>query len=111
MQTIEERLDQLEKRNKCLTAALAVMAVAICAVVTMAATGEKRGDFDVVTAKHIFVENAAGQIVVYLGTRNEDGLVQTFSAKEGSGKQVVLGSINAHGVITTFQPNGELQVE
>ena len=39
MQTIEERLDQLERRNKRLTAALAVMAVAMCAVVTVAATG------------------------------------------------------------------------
>ena len=30
MLTIEERLDQLEKRNRRLTAALAVLAVAIC---------------------------------------------------------------------------------
>ena len=43
MQTIEERLDQLEKRNRRLTAALAVMAVTICAVVTTAATSEKGG--------------------------------------------------------------------
>ena len=39
--TIEERLERLEKRNKRLTAALTVMAVAMCAVVTMAATGER----------------------------------------------------------------------
>ena len=50
MQTIEERLDQLEKRNRRLTAALAV---AICVVVTMAATGEKDGDFDTVFARHV----------------------------------------------------------
>ena len=36
--TIEQRLDQLEKRNKRLTVALTMMAVAMCAVVTMAAT-------------------------------------------------------------------------
>ena len=62
--TIEQRLEQLElqnqrierqnlrieRKNRRLTAALAVMAVAICAVVTMAATGEKDVDFDVVTA-------------------------------------------------------------
>ena len=53
MQTIEERLDQLEKRNKRLTAALTVLAVAMCAVVTMAATGEKDGDFDTVFARHV----------------------------------------------------------
>ena len=46
--TIEERLDQPEKRNKRLTAALVVMAVAICAVVTVAATNEKDGHFDTV---------------------------------------------------------------
>ena len=40
MQTIEQRLDQLERRNRRLTAALALMVVAICAVVTMAATGD-----------------------------------------------------------------------
>ena len=40
-------------KNKRLTAALAVMAVAMCAVVTMAATGEKDGDFDTVFARHV----------------------------------------------------------
>jgi len=54
--TIEERLDQLEKRNKRLTAALTLMAVAICAVVTVAATGDKIGEFDELRAKVIFTE-------------------------------------------------------
>ncbi len=48
--TMEQRMDRLEKRNKRLTVALTMMAVTICAVVTMAATGEKDVDFDVVTA-------------------------------------------------------------
>ena len=48
--TMEQRMDQLEKRNKRLTVALTMMAVTICAVVTMAATGEKDVDFDMVTA-------------------------------------------------------------
>ena len=39
--TIEQRLDQLEKRNKRLTVALTMMAVTMAAVVTMAATGDK----------------------------------------------------------------------
>ena len=39
--TIEQRLDQLEKRNKRLTIALTIMAVAMAAVVTMAATGDQ----------------------------------------------------------------------
>ena len=46
--TVDERFEQLErktqrleKRNKRLTVALTMMAVTMCAVVTMAATGEK----------------------------------------------------------------------
>ena len=34
--TVEQRLDQLEKRNKRLTVALTMMVVAMCAVVTEA---------------------------------------------------------------------------
>jgi len=41
--TIEQRLDQLEKRNKRLKVALTMTVVAICAVVTVAATGDKDG--------------------------------------------------------------------
>ena len=36
--TLEERLEQTEKRNKRLMTALTLMAVAVCAVVTLAAT-------------------------------------------------------------------------
>ena len=68
MLTIEHRLDLLERRNRRLTAALALMVVVICAVVTMAATGEKNGDFDVVTAKTIWVENDDGKIIVGIMT-------------------------------------------
>ena len=89
--TIEQRLEQLElqnqrierqnlrieRKNRRLTAALAVMAVAICAVVTMAATGEKDGHFNTVVVRHIFVTNDAGDKgVVVLGTNDAgDGLV------------------------------------
>ena len=40
--TVEQRLDQLEKRNKRLTLALTMMAVTMCVVVTMAATAWSR---------------------------------------------------------------------
>ncbi len=39
--TVEQRLEQLEKRNKCLMVALTMMAVTMAAVVTMAATGDQ----------------------------------------------------------------------
>ena len=40
MQTTEQRLERLEKHNKRLTAALTLMAVAMCAMVTAAALTE-----------------------------------------------------------------------
>jgi len=112
MQTIEERLDQLEKRNRRLTAALAVLTVAICAVVTMAATGDKDGHFatvwaDTVVARHIYVKNDAGKLIVTLGANDGGhGLVVTESAQ---GKDLVeLGStVNGIGTVTTYAPNGK----
>ena len=58
--TIEQRLDQLEKRNKRLTVALTMMAVAMTAVETMAATGEKNPfveGFEVIKANVIQMMN------------------------------------------------------
>ena len=58
--TNEQRLDQLEKRNKRLTVALTMMAVAMTAVETMAATGEKNPfveGFDVIKANVIQMMN------------------------------------------------------
>ena len=65
--TIEQRLDQLEKRNKRLTVALTMTVVAMCVVVTMAATGLKNGVFDKVVARSIYVTNDVGETVVGLG--------------------------------------------
>ena len=57
--------------------------VAMCAVVTVAAMGDKKGVFDTVTARTIFVKNDAGQILVSLSANDGgDGLVSTCSAKE-----------------------------
>lgn len=88
MQTTEQRLERLEKHNRRLTTALTMTVVAMCAVVTMAATGMKRGDFDVVTAQAIFVINEAGMPVVGLGSTDF-----------------------GHGTVTTYQPNGKELVE
>ncbi len=59
---VEQRLDQLQKRNSRLTAPLTE--------VTMAATREKDGDFDtvyanVVSTKSIFVFNDAGDATFF----------------------------------------------
>lgn len=120
--TIEERLDQLEKRNKRLTAALTLMAVAICAVVTVAATDDNIGRFDTVfadriyaktsiQAKWVFVTNNAGDSVLGLGA--DDGgnaLVDMRSAK--GEKLVTLGAtVDRAGTVATYQPNGKELVD
>jgi hypothetical protein len=119
--TVDQRFEQLERKtqrleqcNKRLTVALTMMAVVMCAVVTMAATGEKRGDFPVqlpgvanlVMAKTIFVMNDAGDVVVSLGVDDEGGgLVYTKSAK---GKELVNLSASANGgMIEVSNKTGE----
>jgi len=106
MQTTEQRLERLEKHNRRLTTALTLMAVAMCAAVTVAATGEKYGKFDMLVARTIFVNNDEGRPVVALGANdNGDGLVVTESAQ---GKELVkLTSTVAGGAFATFQPNGK----
>ena len=105
--TVEQRLDQLEKRNKCLTAALTLMAVATCAVVTMAATIQ-RGDFDVIKAQAFYVTNDVGENLIYLGSTNggEAGVVATYTSK-GTKLVDLSATRNSHGIVTTYHPNGK----
>ena len=113
--TIEQRLEQLElqnqrieRKNKRLTAALAVMAVAICAVVTMAATGEKDGDFDTVTARYIWVKNDAGSFVVTLGADDGgNGLVMTESAQDKDLVELGATADGTGGLLRVFNKTGE----
>ena len=112
--TVEQRLEQVEQQNqkiqrtnKRLTVALTMMAVAMCAVVTMAATGLKDGHFDTVVARHIRVTNDAGEFVVLLGANDSgNGLVWTQSAK---GKDLVKlsATVKGEGIVATYQPNGK----
>ena len=105
--TVEQRLQQLEKRNKRLTVALTMTVVAMCAVVTMAATGEKYSGFDTVVARHIAVVNDAGEIVVSLGANdNSDGVVYTMSAN-GNDLVMLTSTDNGNGAVTTYQSNGK----
>ena len=99
--TVEQRLQQLEKRNKRLTVALTMT------VVTMAATGEKYSGFDTVVARHIAVVNDAGEIVVSLGANdNSDGVVYTMSAN-GNDLVMLTSTDNGNGAVTTYQSNGK----
>ena len=108
--TVEQRLEQLEQRNKRLTVALTMTVVAMAAVVTVAATGLKNAKFDEVTARRVYVENDAGNVVVALAALPEgsggDGLVRVLSGKRNN--LVVLTSTqDGSGRVTTYQPNGK----
>ena len=99
-----------------------MMVVAMCAVVTMPATGEKDGRFDTVMAKNIFVENAvtaqviavrndAGEYVVNLSANDDgNGLVYTMSAN-GNDLVMLTSTDNGNGAVTTYQSNGKELVE
>ena len=108
--TVEQRLEQLEKRNKRLAVALTLTVVAMCAVVTMAATGLKDGHFDTVTARHIWVTNDTGDTVVSLSA--DDGGNGMVSMKSAKGKDVVTleRRVDGEGSVTTYGPNGKPQV-
>ena len=92
--TVEQRLDQLEKRNRRLTVGLTMTVVTICAVVTMAATGDKVGDFDTVRAKNVFVENAI--------------MAQSVAVISGENKLAVSLGVagDGNGTVTTYETNG-----
>ncbi len=89
--TIEQRLDQLEKRNKRLTVALTMMVVAMCAVVTMAATGEKDADFDTLTARNIYVKDAVMAKHLTIGNKTGATVVTLLADEYGNG---VVGAWN-----------------
>ena len=102
MQTTEQRLERLEKHNKRLTTALTMTVVAMAAVVTMAATGDKVGEFDMVMARAIVLKNDDGMPVVVLGATDDgDGVVGTSSAQ---GKKPVALTLteDGDGVVTTY---------
>ena len=98
-----------------------MMAVAICAVVTVAATGDKIGRFDTVFADRIYVKNGieartvytnndAGDRVVILDANDAgDGFVWTKSAK---GEYLIaLNSTQMGGTVRTYQRNGKRLVD
>ena len=119
--TVEQRLEQVEQQNqkiqranKRLTVGLTMMAVVMCAVVTMAATdfGKAQKSFDVVMAKTlvartIMLINDADNKVVSLGSDDAgDGLVWTQSA-EGNDLVKLSATVDGNGVVDTYQPNGK----
>ena len=81
------------------------MAVAMCAVVTVAATGQKIADFDIVRAKGLWIVNDTG-IAVWLG-RNDDGSGSIKTASSKGEELVTLTASDSGGLIQVSNKTGE----
>tara|TARA_A100001037_G_scaffold274621_1_gene272517 strand:+ start:243 stop:659 length:417 start_codon:yes stop_codon:yes gene_type:complete len=110
--TLEHRLERLEKRNKRLTTALTLMAVAMCAVVTMAAKeavqGEHKGrNMDLTHYKQIRMDWLKAEwirsqgCVVMSNWNTGDGYAKVTSRvdKEGNG-QIIIFNKTGEQVVT-----------
>ena len=75
MQTTEQRLERMAKHNRRLTTALTLTVVAMCAVVTVAATGEKDGYFDTLIAKSLVVVGTDNKPRIYLKSYEDAGAI------------------------------------
>lgn len=114
---VEQRVEQLERQNKRFKVALIMLTVALCAVVTMAATELKNGDFDVLGANMVIAKTLVAHSIAVVDDQNKflvtltptdsgtEGRVITFSS---NGKKLVeLGGVDNYGAIATFSPNGK----
>lgn len=95
--TIEERVEQLERRIDRYRLALAALVLGICAVILVGATtpDDKVIEADMVIAKGIFARNANGEIAAALGTDDlGNGMLQVYTR---AGKELVVARIDTAG--------------
>ena len=91
--------------------ALTIVVAVMCAVMTMAASSDKRGDFDIVTARYINLKNYAGEYVVRFRANPEgQGEISTHSAK-GNELVVLTATVDGNGKLTTYHPDGKTLVK
>ena len=119
--TVEQRLDQLEKRNKRLTVGLTMIAVTICAVVTMAACepetdkqsrrNNQQAELNELSERHLdlkikqarqTLERAEGKFQSRAATELKNGHFESVTARRvyvtnDAGKTVITLSANASG--------------
>ena len=73
MTTIEQRIEQLERRVKRYRWGMVVLAVGLCAVVSIAATSTRGTTHEVLRTRRLEVVNAAGANVAVLVVDDEHG--------------------------------------
>jgi hypothetical protein len=107
---LEQRVDQLERQTKRQRLALVVMAVALCGMVSMAATVDDVGRFDSIITKAVIVLNDDGVGVASMGSDPAgNGGIMTLSALGKMG--VFVSSNTLTSSISMYQPNGKKLIE
>jgi hypothetical protein len=104
--TMEQRMDQLEKRNKRLAVALTMTVVVMCAVVTMAATGDLDAQIKTVILPMTLIATCGAVMMVATGKINghfENLYVRNIYVQNDEGVEVVsLGhNVVGGGTIST----------
>ena len=90
--TVEQRMDQLEKRNKRLTVALTMTVVTMCGVIVMGATYAKTKDIGdlkalycdsiyshTIEAERIRIVDSDGNMHMSISTSPADGFIQGYT--------------------------------
>jgi hypothetical protein len=94
--SIEERVELLECQNKRQRWALLVLAVALCGVVSMAATVMKDGNFNNIRAKSLYIENEVGDVVISIDSNESgNGSIVMFSTENDASLSLVIDDESA----------------
>ena len=114
--TVEQRLEQLERKTNRLRIAVVVLAAALCGVVSMAATETGISNFDTViaksiVAKSIYVRNAEGNLAAGMGSDDGgDGLV-TILSSTGNSLVTLTSTDDGSGSVSIFGPTDNMLVK
>jgi hypothetical protein len=106
--SVEERIERLEIQNKRFRLAFTVLVVALCGVVTMAATGDKVGQFEEITATRILVKDEMGKLGASISTANGAGMLTLWTGK-GMPLMIMSDTENG-GHVQIFNKTGETVV-
>jgi hypothetical protein len=109
--TVEQRLEQLERKTNRLRIAVVVLAAALCGVVSMAATESTVSRFDTVAAdsivaKKIYVQNEKGKLAVSLGADDNGGDIYVWN-KTGEGIVTLGADDYGNGEIGVWNRKGK----
>ena len=86
--TLQERMERIEKQNRCLKSCMLVLVLSLLAIAAMGAkAGTRDGHFRHIIAEEIIIVDGAGQELIGIGFRKESGTGIRILNK--AGKRVV----------------------